>query len=282
MDKVFAVACGESPLGYTGGDWGAAAAEAVACGESPLGYTNAAMFERVYVLWLVGNRRSDTLLSLFHPPSYTLWLVGNRRSDTLVAVVLPSAPRLWLVGNRRSDTLSRQRATAHTSLWLVGNRRSDTLIYADLKRDSCCGLWGIAARIHFVGSALLLGRAVACGESPLGYTNNGRPHLKNFAVACGESPLGYTARSLDDGVTALWLVGNRRSDTLKGGASWLHGQLWLVGNRRSDTLDVARGRAAYSCGLWGIAARIHLKFKSALHRSCCGLWGIAARIHWRP
>ena len=60
------------------------------------------------------------------------------------------------------------------------------------------------------------------------------------AVACGESPLGYTIGYLRTLMPALWLAGNRRSDTLDVHRvrPWLP-MLWLAGNRRSDTLSCA-------------------------------------------
>ena len=121
-----------------------------------------------------------------------LWLVGNRRSDTLRPSKQFFQNRLWLVGNRRSDTLNNRAKRQHRQLWLVGNRRSDTL--SDLRIDylSRCGLWGIAARIHLNRPHCRASLAVACGESPLGYTNSGRMLRLPGAVACGESPLGYT------------------------------------------------------------------------------------------
>src|SRR5205823_1041882 len=57
-------------------------------------------------LWLVGNRRSDTLRAPRSHWPQPLWLVGNRRSDTLGIEAVQSRDGLWLVGNRRSDTLS--------------------------------------------------------------------------------------------------------------------------------------------------------------------------------
>ena len=47
-------------------------------------------------MWLVGNRRSDTLRSVITSLRLGLWLVGNRRSDTLKkggGTVKPPAPR---------------------------------------------------------------------------------------------------------------------------------------------------------------------------------------------
>ena len=187
-----AVACGESPLGYTPIGAVSAAKIAVACGESPLGYT--AVFQ------------------LSKPPR--LWLVGNRRSDTLARNASSTGFSLWLVGNRRSDTLLFNLAIARMVLWLVGNRRSDTLEQRSQSKKTRCGLWGIAARIHWPQCLIITGRAVACGESPLGYTI-----LKRVA-----------------NVIKLWLVGNRRSDTLSAPSTRATLSLWLVGNRRSDTL----------------------------------------------
>ena len=124
-----AVACGESPLGYT--YWLCRSAEdfAVACGESPLGYTGTNQRNKLVMLWLVGNRRSDTLARLDTSSTFSLWLVGNRRSDTLY---------------RQSQFV-----------------------------ETRCGLWGIAARIHSVNRRQARNKAVACGESPLGYTAAG-------------------------------------------------------------------------------------------------------------
>ena len=236
--RRWAVACGESPLGYTGmacrrprltrcglrgiaarihliepsssrqyccGLRGIAARihsakltaptrdSAVACGESPLGYTQV---ESCYLdcspLWLAGNRRSDTLAAANSRHALWLWLAGNRRSDTLLDVSQQRAVRLWLAGNRRSDTLMPSAWSAKRMLWLAGNRRSDTLR-------------GIAGQ---AGSA----------------------------VACGESPLGYTSRT-----------GNGSSNST----------LWLAGNRRSDTLAASSATSPSCCGLRGIAARIH-------------------------
>ena len=38
-------------------------------------------------------------------------------------------------------------------------------------------------------------------------------------------------------------------------------------------------RMVFGCGLWGIAARIHLGSNGCAFELSCGLWGIAARIH---
>ena len=121
---------------------------AVACGESPLGYTIDRAVQSAIELWLVGNRRSDTLVTVLANENRLLWLVGNRRSDTLLYRQCGSLPKLWLVGNRRSDTLVDVWRPASRPLWLVGNRRSDTLNDCARRHCSSCGLWGIAARIH--------------------------------------------------------------------------------------------------------------------------------------
>ena len=120
-----------------------------------------------------------------------------------------------------------------------------------------CGLWGIAARIHSKMYVCSHCGAVACGESPLGYTHH---------VECGL-------------IIGLWLVGNRRSDTLSSATVRSPVWLWLVGNRRSDTLGSSYHVCSPRCGLWGIAARIHYLLSSQVARDGCGLWGIAARIH---
>ena len=195
--------------------------------------------------------------------------------------------------------MQRQRS----KLWLVGNRRSDTLRYSPRPTHCGCGLWGIAARIHcgihhgqhivavacgesplgYTGYNYASGRldAVACGESPLGYTQSPPFDLHGYAVACGESPLGYTFSVQHERYIVLWLVGNRRSDTL---GRWCTSDcpccgLWGIAARIH-----CRGKACCSrprCGLWGIAARIHLYALVLTPYSCCGLWGIAARIHYR-
>ena len=56
--------------------------------------------------------------------------------------------------------------------------------------------------------------AVACGESSLGYTLVKTTGTLELAVACGESSLGYTELATDAERAPLWLAGNRRSDTL--------------------------------------------------------------------
>ena len=188
-----------------------------------------------FSLWLVGNRRSDPLVTAASAPSTRLWLGGNRRSDTLTVVSQHRNVPLWLVGNRRSDTLRYDNHDVAVPLWLVGNRRSDTLPGLRRYSDNGCGLWGIAARIHWKSAAATPGHAVACGESPLGYTD-----------------LAFWDYEL-----LLWLVGNRRSDTLIDHSRFAALELWLVGNRRSDTLLLIGMRPIISCGLWGIAARIH-------------------------
>ena len=254
------------------------------------------------------------------PAESGLWLAGNRRSDTL-AVLGSAAPRLWLAGNRRSDTLD-VRLPQLELLWLAGNRRSDTLCSADAPVAVGCGLRGIAARIHsgqrrpthelplwlagnrrsdtlaVVGqrSALV---AVACGESPLGYTVDvvatpraccglrgiaARIHFScrawpcnGIAVACGESSLGYTSSIVGmHAAVRLWLAGNRRSDTLV--ACEPEPVLWLAGNRRSDTLARVRPYLppAVACGESPLGYTIG---RAGPLRCSCGLRGIAARIH---
>ena len=81
-----------------------------------------------------------------------------------------SSDLLWLVGNRRSDTLDGVACVTASQLWLVGNRRSDTLLAWVNVLAASCGLWGIAARIHYIRDESEQNAAVACGESPLGYT----------------------------------------------------------------------------------------------------------------
>ena len=168
-----AVACGESPLGYTGNSAGEPFRRAVACGESPLGYTRLPRTRRRRQLWLAGNRRSDTLSKHSFLGDLLLWLAGNRRSDTLNSPRLCPTKWLWLAGNRRSDTLLGVVAMSRKKLWLAGNRRSDTLQSLRSELRLGCGLRGIAARIHSKGRAGDCRGAVACGESPLGYTPSG-------------------------------------------------------------------------------------------------------------
>ena len=185
----------------------------MACGESPLGYTRVACHGEVKLLWLVGNRRSDTLKSLF------------------------------------SDDVN------GCGLWGIAARIHYRLFIATV--PARCGLWGIAARIHSMINSINNRLAVACGESPLGYTLSLVVPAPRWAVACGESPLGYTFYS------------DRPAE----------GALWLVGNRRSDTLRHEAIMSTLCCGLWGIAARIHFLTWRTVQCNCCGLWGIAARIH---
>jgi len=77
-----------------------------------------------------------------------LWLAGNRRSDTLRIKARPVCTTLWLAGNRRSDTLTGIWTSIRDTLWLAGNRRSDTLLAGPGLAATRCGLRGIVARIH--------------------------------------------------------------------------------------------------------------------------------------
>ena len=56
-----------------------------------------------------------------------LWLVGKRRSDTMIIVAAIVGHALWLVGKRRSDTIHERKYYENFTLWLVGKRRSDTI-----------------------------------------------------------------------------------------------------------------------------------------------------------
>ncbi len=57
-----------------------------------------------------------------------LWLEGNRCSDTLRARLVVLELELWLEGNRCSDTLHTDEGPRQLMLWLEGNRCSDTLV----------------------------------------------------------------------------------------------------------------------------------------------------------
>ena len=142
-----------------------------------------------------------------------------------------------------------------------------------------CGLWGIAARIHYAQRTHAYAAAVACGESPLGYTPNRRRKDIDHAVACGESPLGYTGARLLVSITGAVACGESPLGYTSPKLARSRPTLWLVGNRRSDTLVFLRQTECLSCGLWGIAARIHFEGYGMYRRFRCGLWGIAARIH---
>ena len=63
-----------------------------------------------------------------YPVTTSLWLVGNRRSDTLGVRAVGSARMLWLVGNRRSDTLQVPATQRTRPLWLVGNPMPKSMI----------------------------------------------------------------------------------------------------------------------------------------------------------
>ena len=190
--RCFAVACGESPLGYTPGPLRDRLAAAVACGESPLGYT----------LTLVDEIADCAVACGESPLGYTEVI----------------------------------RVFQRDSLWLVGNRRSDTLETGGPVDSRCCGLWGIAARIHWPLAIRITVSAVACGESPLGYTCLHAKRLRVDAVACGESPLGYTSGvGCGCGRGAVACGESPLGYTLSELRLQPH-ELWLVGNRRSDTL----------------------------------------------
>ena len=208
----------------------------MACGESPLGYTNRVNALVCIRLWLVGNRRSDTLFLGIHERLPLLWLVGNRRSDTLPRNPRRSSERLWLVGNRRSDTLTGC-CLSHTNscgLWGIAARIHSCKLAMEL--DASCGLWGIAARIH--SSRAWSSSDFGCGLWGIAARIHScrKAWRCSRAVACGESPLGYTKVIASSNCRRLWLVGNRRSDTLKPQLYRGLIPLWLVGNRRSDTL----------------------------------------------
>ena len=183
--------------------------------------------ERVFQLWLAGNRRSDTLRSVIGSSLIRCGLRG------IVARIHsygdePGLHRLWLAGNRRSDTLKATGAPRPSRLWLAGNRRSDTLVVAKTGNMGC-GLRGIVARIHSPCQHRL--PTPCCGLRGI----VARRHLANGAVL----------------VRPLWLAGNRRSDTLR----FRHrarSALWLAGDRRSDTLNSPIARlppyGAVACG----------------------------------
>ena len=101
----------------------------------------------------------------------------------------------------------------------------------------------------------------------------------------------------------LWIVGNRRSGTLRPPISVAQSTLWIVGNRRSGTLKVFVVHDRVRCGLSGIAAQVHfirvtggtlgavdcrespLRYTNGAvshgRGACCGLSGIAAQVHSR-
>ena len=67
-------------------------------------------------------------LGLYPSILATLWLVGKRRSDTMMAFWFHALQSLWLVGKRRSDTMIVTNISYMVGLWLVGKRRSDTMV----------------------------------------------------------------------------------------------------------------------------------------------------------
>ena len=105
------------------------------------------------------------------------------------------ASRLWLAGNRRSDTL--WRSTLPPLASAVACRESSLRYTSGADSNDCP-------------------RAVACRESSLRYTASSRAELAIRAVACRESSLRYTSDAVHGlRAHALWLAGNRRSDTLQ-------------------------------------------------------------------
>ncbi len=186
-----------------------------------------------------------------------------------------------------------------------------------------CGQAPLRYNQHGCGTAYRL--AVACGQAPLRYNDARRCagccsgcglrtsaaqvqfHYHSLtcvsAVACGESSLRYTGCPRQTCVdSALWLAGNRRSDTLVRLASVSGFRLWLAGNRRSDTLtalSVPRVGVAVACGESSLrytrsvgsprgcravaCGESSLRYTRQLHRAgagCrCGLRGIVAQIH---
>ena len=188
------------------------------------------------MLWLAGNRRSDTLKPTDERHrGRPLWLAGNRRSDTLPSKPLNSG-WLWLAGNRRSDTLLQPQCAVRPSCGLRGIVAR--IHWSLFHPPSCCGLRGIVARIHFLSTegvarpccglrgivARIHSMPRAAPICTLWLAGNRRSdtllganvHHAKGVVACGESSLGYTkAAETAAADHALWLAGNRRSDTLR-------------------------------------------------------------------
>ena len=175
-----AVACGESPLGYTAATAHRGCHMAVACGESPLGYTTASGQPRQPIgCGLRGIAARIHCSSRYAATDRTAVACGE---SSLGYTLEPTM-------------LRRSIAVACGESPLGYTCRSDLHC-----RRISCGLRGIAARIHCsCGAIPTTWRAVACGESPLGYTLTARFACScRVAVACGESPLGYTASGVND------------------------------------------------------------------------------------
>ena len=231
-ERVVAVACGESSLGYTDqrGDNldGHAVAlrnrrsdtlkrqnlvgmpPAVACGESSLGYMKR--------FWSVGmscglrNRRSDTLAasvsysaqgcglresSLGYTSPYGVW---RRRGCGLRGIVarihfplgVRHCSRCGLRGIVARIHCPSNRAGTSSAVACGESSLGYTLDCAIDWEDNCCGLRGIVARIHYDFWNGSAFSAVACGESSLGYTTTKTTAFGSRAVACGESSLGHS------------------------------------------------------------------------------------------
>ena len=112
-----------------------------------------------------------------------------------------------------------------------------------------CGLQGIVARIHSRGDGVTI--QTCCGLQGI------VARIHSLLVSGFErGALWLAGNRRSDTLTtdgdahplALWLAGNRRSDTLRDRRRVENLVLWLAGNRRSDTLTTDGN--AHPLALW--------------------------------
>ena len=121
-----------------------------------------------------------------------LWLAGNRRSDTLLKGGIRCPIWLWLAGNRRSDTLGRFDGGREPCCGWQGivarihlGPRPGAEVGAVVGRESSLGY--TPAPMPPMMQVAVVGR-----ESSLGYTRRRLDNPDHPAVVGRESSLGYT------------------------------------------------------------------------------------------
>jgi uncharacterized protein YbaR (Trm112 family) len=228
----------------------------MACREFTLWYNGEYGVKPLFLLWLVGNSRYDTINSVFHRLNDSYGLSGIHAMIQLQSWPKRTNLRYGLSGIHAMIQwvkplfwFSLAMACREFTLWYntLTNRQFRRKAMACREFTLWYNIFTIFSFQHY---------AMACREFTLWYNQVLVNVDESSAMACREFTLWYNLGQWVLYFFSLWLVGNSRYDTMESNHFFWVFWLWLVGNSRYDTIKQNNSNIIWSYGLSGIHAMI--------------------------